>query len=60
MKNNNETSKTNIKGKQEDISIVDITKGGRIITDLEIKNAPVLHLEVSLIIDQLLILIKLI
>ncbi len=37
----------NMKGKQEDISIVDITNGGRIITDLEIKNAPVLLLEVK-------------
>lgn len=46
-KTNNDASKNNIKGKQEDISIVDITKGGRIITDLEIKNAPVLVLEVN-------------
>ena len=45
-KNNNDAFKLNIKGKQEDISIVDITKGGRVITDLEIKNAPVLLLEV--------------
>lgn len=45
-KNDKDASKNNFKGKQEDISIVDITKGGRIITDLEIKNAPVLLLEV--------------
>jgi hypothetical protein len=44
--NGYDASKNNIKAKQEDISIVDITKGGRIITDLEINYAPVLLLEV--------------
>lgn len=47
--NGNDGSKNNIKGKQEDISIFDITKGGRIITDLEVKNAPILILEVIFI-----------
>lgn len=48
-KSNNEIQKNvNLKGKQEDISIFDITNGGRVITDLEIKNAPVLLLEVNI------------
>lgn len=45
---NNDIVKTaNLKGKQEDISIVEITSGGRVISDLEIKNAPILLLEVN-------------
>jgi len=45
--NNEGPKNSNFKAKQEDISIVDITKGGRIISDADINNAPVLILEVN-------------
>lgn len=47
VKNSAEFQKTpNLKGKQEDISIVDLLNGVRVITESEIKNAPTLTIEV--------------
>ena len=47
VKNSTDFQKTpNMKGKQEDISIVDLLNGVRVITESEIKNAPTLTIEV--------------
>jgi hypothetical protein len=38
---------SNLNGKQEDFSIFDITNGQREITEEEVKNAPMIMIEVN-------------
>lgn len=47
--NKNIGQKTNYANKKDDTSIVDITSASRVVTDEEVKNAPMLTIEVKII-----------